>query len=85
MWWTNSLCIFANEDLGTLAEYDPLTSVAMLTVAVCAHADCAERASMVFSVFVKPVTSELSWFMDERINSCDSEGDVGTEIIGRGG
>ena len=25
MWWTNSLCILANEDLGTLAEYDPLT------------------------------------------------------------
>ena len=25
MWWTNSLCTFANEDLGTLAEYDPLT------------------------------------------------------------
>ena len=26
MWWTNSLCTLANEDLGTLAEYDPLTS-----------------------------------------------------------
>ena len=26
MWWTNSLCTSANEDLGTLAEYDPLTS-----------------------------------------------------------
>ena len=25
MWWTNSLCTSANEDLGTLAEYDPLT------------------------------------------------------------
>ena len=25
MWWTNFLCILANEDLGTLAEYDPLT------------------------------------------------------------
>ena len=25
MWWTNSLCNFFNEDLGTLAEYDPLT------------------------------------------------------------
>ena len=25
MCWTNSLCILANEDLGTLAEYDPLT------------------------------------------------------------
>ena len=25
-WWTNSLCTPANEDLGTLAEYDPLTS-----------------------------------------------------------
>ena len=25
MWWTNSLCTLANEDLGTLAEYDPLT------------------------------------------------------------
>ena len=25
MWWTNSLCISAKEDLGTLAEYDPLT------------------------------------------------------------
>ena len=25
MWWTNSLCTFANEDLGALAEYDPLT------------------------------------------------------------
>ena len=25
MWWTNSLCTPANEDLGTLAEYDPLT------------------------------------------------------------
>ena len=25
MWWTNSLCTAANEDLGTLAEYDPLT------------------------------------------------------------
>ena len=24
-WWTNSLCTLANEDLGTLAEYDPLT------------------------------------------------------------
>ena len=25
MWWTNSLCTPADEDLGTLAEYDPLT------------------------------------------------------------
>ena len=25
MWWTNSLCTSATEDLGTLAEYDPLT------------------------------------------------------------
>ena len=25
MWWTNSLCTSANEDFGTLAEYDPLT------------------------------------------------------------
>ena len=25
MRWTNSLCTLANEDLGTLAEYDPLT------------------------------------------------------------
>ena len=25
MWWTNSLCTSANEDLGTFAEYDPLT------------------------------------------------------------
>ena len=25
MWWTNFLCTPANEDLGTLAEYDPLT------------------------------------------------------------
>ena len=25
MWWTSSLCIPANKDLGTLAEYDPLT------------------------------------------------------------
>ena len=25
MWWTNSLCTSANEDLGTLAENDPLT------------------------------------------------------------
>ena len=25
MWWTNSLCTLANEDLGTLAEHDPLT------------------------------------------------------------
>ena len=25
MWWTNSLCTLANEDLGTLAEYDRLT------------------------------------------------------------
>ena len=25
MWWTNSLCTPANEDLGTLAGYDPLT------------------------------------------------------------
>ena len=25
MWWTNSLCTLANEDLGTLVEYDPLT------------------------------------------------------------
>ena len=25
MWWTNSLCTVAHEDLGTLAEYDPLT------------------------------------------------------------
>ena len=25
MWWTNSLCTSANEYLGTLAEYDPLT------------------------------------------------------------
>ena len=24
MWWTNSLCTSANEDLGTLAEHDPL-------------------------------------------------------------
>ena len=26
MWWTNTLRTFANEDLGTLAQYDPLTS-----------------------------------------------------------
>ena len=26
MWWTNSLCTSANEDLGTLAEFNPLTS-----------------------------------------------------------
>ena len=25
MWWTNLLCNSANEDLGTFAEYDPLT------------------------------------------------------------
>ena len=25
MWWTNSLCTSAKEDLSTLAEYDPLT------------------------------------------------------------
>ena len=25
MWWTNSLCTLANEDLGSLAEYYPLT------------------------------------------------------------
>ena len=25
MWWTNSLCTSANEDLGTLPEFDPLT------------------------------------------------------------
>ena len=25
MWWTNSLCTSANEDLGTLAEHDPPT------------------------------------------------------------
>ena len=25
MWWTNSLCTSANKDLGTLADYDPLT------------------------------------------------------------
>ena len=28
MWRTNTLCTLANEDLGTLAEYDPLTFVA---------------------------------------------------------
>ena len=27
MWRTNTLCTPANEDLGTLAEYDPLTKV----------------------------------------------------------
>ena len=27
MWRTNNLCTHANEDLGTLAEYDPLTEV----------------------------------------------------------
>ena len=26
MWRTNTLCTLADEDLGTLAEYDPLTS-----------------------------------------------------------
>ena len=26
MWWTNSLCTSANEDLGTLAECDPVTN-----------------------------------------------------------
>ena len=31
MWWTNSLCTSANEDLGTFAEYDPLTVSAPLT------------------------------------------------------
>ena len=25
MWWTKSLCTPANEDFGTLADYDPLT------------------------------------------------------------
>ena len=25
MWWTNPLCTSAHEDLGNLAEYDPLT------------------------------------------------------------
>ena len=29
MWWKNSLCTSANEDLGTLAEYDPLTCLQM--------------------------------------------------------
>ena len=29
MWWTNSLCTSANEDLGTLAAYDPLTEDAL--------------------------------------------------------
>ena len=27
MWWTNCLCTSVNEDLGTLAEYDPLTEL----------------------------------------------------------
>ena len=26
-WWTHPLCTSADEDLGTLAEYDPLTDV----------------------------------------------------------
>ena len=30
MWWTNSLCTSANENLSTLAEYDPLTKCKML-------------------------------------------------------
>ena len=25
MWWTNSLCTLATKELGTHAEYDPLT------------------------------------------------------------
>ena len=25
MWWTSTLCTSANEDLDTLAEFDPLT------------------------------------------------------------
>ena len=28
MWMTNTLCTLANEDLGTLVEYDPLTGQA---------------------------------------------------------
>ena len=34
MWWTNSLCTLADEDLGTLAEYDPLTYVVQCYSAV---------------------------------------------------
>ena len=31
-WWRNFLCTPANEDLGTLAEYDPLTLIILLQV-----------------------------------------------------
>ena len=32
MWWTNSLCTSANEDLGTFAEYDSVTGHVTLVV-----------------------------------------------------
>ena len=31
MWWTNTLRTSADEDLGTLAEYDPLTRIQGIT------------------------------------------------------
>ena len=42
MWWTNSLCTFVDEDLGTLAEYDPLTSE---QVADCLAKNITPRAA----------------------------------------
>ena len=34
MWWTNFLCTSANEEIGTLAEYDPLTVLICRVLAV---------------------------------------------------
>ena len=61
MWWTNSLCTSANEDLGTLAEYDPLTEC----VGVCCLRYALQRglgpsSAATDSVVAWPIVWQLS-------------------------
>ena len=52
MWWTNTLRTSANEDLGTLAEYDPLTHRAAGLQSLVTKADTQTRRNKIVQMWL---------------------------------
>ena len=78
MWWKNSLCTSATEDLGTLAEYDPLTKT---TITVRQSKSSEDREIGKQFVNSTPHTSPFFSFTAHTCN--DMSNDIGSSVGAR--
>ena len=69
MWETSTLRTLANEDLGTLAEYDPLTLLAHVYLG-CIQRECKPNETII-EQFTKIFESGISARATEKLPGCD--------------